>query len=175
MLTKLTFDQNITSDDSKKDNRVRIKSHSPKHKSGADFIQLINSWEKIVGKGYSDITIPLRISYKVLYIVTTHSSYSQQLSFNAQQILEKIIELHPAFQGNIKDIRFQVSPNFFLQKTKAREKFIKRKEKVKLPHKYSPEYRYLQEQATHIYADIEDVDLKEQLISLYIQSVFSKK
>ncbi len=175
MLTKLTF-KDFKLDDPKLDNSVRRKKKIKRTTDGAEFIELIQSWEKIVGPAYAKLTIPLKISYKILYILTPHSTYSEQLSFSTHLILQQINKITPAFSGKIKQIKFQVNPQFFQQKQQERsKKILKKEQKQNFPHRYSPQYLALKQQAENIYKDIEDQDIKKHLISLYIQSVFNKE
>ncbi len=169
MLTKLSFNKSFTNDQSRStDKKKKVFGDS------IDFIQLIKGWNDIIGTDFGKNTLPLKISYKTLYILTPHSTYSEQLSFTEHLIVKKIITKFPSFRNEIRKIRFQVNPNHFLQKTVEREKFILKKEKQIIPHRFSPEYKVLNKEGEEVYQDIDDLELKEQLISIYIQSRFAK-
>lgn len=168
MLTKLSFNKSFYKDQKKQ----------PKKRGGygdsLDFIQLIKGWHKVIGQDFANNTLPLKISFKTLYILTPHSTYSEQLSFTEHLIIQKIISQFPSFKDQIKKIRFQVNPNYFLEKRQEREKFALKKDKKIMPHRFSPEYKAMSAEGEEIYREIEDKELRDQLISIYIQSSFCK-
>ena len=176
MLTKIDFkDFDIDQEKQTRSKGYRKKRYHSGE--GADFIQLIKGWGQIIGKEFAANTIPLRISNKKLIILTPHITFSQQIIFNEQFILQKIKEKFPSFKNQIHQLRFKVNPNYFLQQSNTTiiQKNLKQPTVQTLPHKYSPEYKQWKKEGQQIYQSIEDNELREQLISLYIQSCFLTK
>lgn len=131
-----------------------------------DFIYLVQNWEDIVGAMLASNTIPLKIKNGQLIVLTRHAIFSQELGFMSPVILEKIAQRFPQFKNQVKKIKFVTSENYFnipVEKEVHKEKFIHR------PHAFSPQYQQKKLMAQKEFADIEDEELKELLISLYLQ------
>lgn len=138
-----------------------------------DFIHVVKNWEKIVGPKLAKNTAPVKIFNGQLIILTSHSLYSNELSFLNNIIIKKISENFPSLKGKIKKLSFQTANNYFKQKNNTIEEQIKQdlssNNKNKL-HPYSPEYQRLQSEAEEKFGHIEDNELKEIIKNLYIQS-----
>jgi len=81
-----------------------------------DFLELIRKWPEIVGDKMSVVTSPLRINQRSLIIVTSHSVYSQELSFLSETIKESIFKVLPELKGVIQKLNFQTQESFFKEK-----------------------------------------------------------
>lgn len=133
-----------------------------------DFIYLIQSWKDVVGQMLAQNTIPLKIQFGTLYIVTRHSIFSHELSFMTQIIIEKVENVFPKLKGHIKKIKFINSEKFFMKDEK--KKSLEKAPEEKKLHVFSPQYQKAKAQAQELFADIEDEELKEIFTSLYIQN-----
>jgi hypothetical protein len=143
---------------------------------GIDFLALIKEWPNIVGEKNALISIPLRNSNKILYILTQHPAHSQQLSFLEEIIKEKVIEKFPSLKKTVKSLKFVTNSAFFKEKEKAykiKETSNKKNTNKKLFHNYSPQVIKLKKQANEAFGNIEDQEVKERLISIFIQSGLS--
>ena len=58
-----------------------------------DFINLVERWPLIIGAPLAKVTSPLKIKSGSLIIVSTHSSYSQNISFLSEEIKLKIFSV----------------------------------------------------------------------------------
>jgi hypothetical protein len=159
--------------------RGKIYTSKKKSTGGAfDFLELIKAWEDIIGKNFAKKTIPLKHKGDTLTILTEHSSYSAQLKFLEQPLIEKISKRFESFQGKIKRINFQSNTTIFKEKIEALKKqnlsATKSVEDMPL-HPQSPEYHALKQQADKSFQGIEDDDLKDSLNSLFIQMKTKKK
>jgi len=135
-----------------------------------DFISLVQAWPQIIGQKLAEHTIPVKNSHKVLTILTSHSVFNDQLSYMGEELKNKIITYFPQLKGQLKEVRFQCNPLFFKQKKEAQIVVQKKSPPQKKLHPFSPEYKKLKQEALEALGEIEDLELKEQLISIYIQS-----
>jgi Dna[CI] antecedent, DciA len=137
---------------------------------GFDFLNLIRDWEKIVGSKLAKTTIPLNNQYGNLVVLTNHPAISQTLSFLEDDIKKNIFKEFPSLNGKINRIYYQTNSAFFEKKM---EEAIKRGHLAKgnenALHPYSPKYIKLKGDAESIFRDIDDDEIKNILISLYIQ------
>lgn len=155
------------------DNNFSTKNYSYKKSQNVDvfdFLDLVNHWHEIVGDRLKDSTIPLKLMNKSLTILTSHPVYAQQLSFMEKAIIMKIEKTFPQMLGHIAKIYFKADNAFFNKQVKE----VKTKENHRLEfkqkwHKHSPEYKKLEEEALKKLGDISDPELKEKLVSLFIQ------
>lgn len=131
-----------------------------------DFLELIKKWPDIVGVKLAAVTSPLKIKQGSLFVITKHSSYSQDLSFSAEMIKTEVFKHFPNLKPIIKKLAFQTQENFFEQK------LVKEQELAQIPrlHPQSPKYKILKQEAERLFSDVEDTELKETLISIFIQS-----
>ena len=135
-----------------------------------DFLSLIEKWPEIVGPRLAKHTLPLKNKNKTLVVLTNHAAFSQQLSFMEQALCQKVVEKFPALKGKVQRIQFQNNPHFFEEQKKlSGNKTSEKKASPKIIHKFSPEYKKLQGQASDLLSDIEDAELKETLTSLFLQ------
>ena len=151
-----------------------LNDKTPTQKSGSptatesifNFLNLVESWDTIVGTQMAQHTVPIKNVRKTLTIISDHPVYSQQLSFLQTQIIKKIIESFPSLQGQIKQIRFQTNSHFFRQKKITHEKNQKTPPQW---HRFSPEVIQLKKEIQEHLKDINDPELVRLLTSLYIQ------
>lgn len=147
-----------------------------------DFLSLIEKWETIVGPKLSKVTVPLKNQKKVLTVLTNHSAYSQSLSFMEDTLKKKILSTFPELRGKITKFNFIVSTEHF---DKQRNDILHRaqlhrvdKKEVKKNidyHPQSPQFKKLKALAEKEFNDLEEGEVKDRLISIYIQANFSKK
>lgn len=136
------------------------------------FVSLIQSWEKIVGSKLSKHTIPLKNQQKNLTILSDHPVYSQQLSFLQNPIKEKIFKNFPPLKNKISYLKFVVNESYFKQQLNTFKK--NKKESVHIPHAQSPEYKAVHNEASKAFKNFKNEEIKEKMISLYIQQHFNK-
>lgn len=138
---------------------------------GFDFLNLIKDWEKIVGPKLAKTTIPLNNQYGNLVVLTNHPAISQTLSFLEEDIKKNIFKEFPSLNGKIKHIYYQTNSSFFEKKM---DEAVKRghlgKALEATLHPYSPKYIKLKEEAEEIFQEIDDTEIKDILISIYIQN-----
>lgn len=134
-----------------------------------DFLALIRAWKEIAGAKLSEHTIPLKNQNGVLIVLSNHSAFANELSFMELPLKKKIIEKFPSLEKAILSIKFIVDSTHF---SKQYQQFITpiEKKKAQTLHPYSPEFRRLKKEAEELFADLEDPEIKEKMISLYIQS-----
>ena len=164
MLKKLS--QFIDSPSSSQNSFKKDKFHL--HES-FDFLALIRAWKDIAGSKLSEHTIPLKNQNGTLIILSNHSAFANELSYMELPLKKKIIEKFPNLEKSILSIKFIVDSTHFNQQY---SQFIEPMEKKKNQalHPYSPEFRKLKQEAEDIFGSMDDVELKESMISLYIQS-----
>jgi len=149
---------------------------SKKIEDGFNFLNLIRSWKQIAGEKFAEHTIPLKNQNGTLVILSNHSVFANELSYHELLLKQKIFVLFPELEKSIKNIKFIVDSTHF---DKQYEQFVtlpsKNKENIQqVFHKHSPEFKRLKKEADSMFAEIEDAELKEQMISLYIQSAAAK-
>lgn len=133
-----------------------------------DFLELIKKWPKIVGEKMCQVTSPLKIKQDSLFIVTKHSIYSQELSFLSEEIKKEIFKVLPELKPVIKKLSFQTQESFFQQR-----EIQGQKEALNAPpklHPQSPKYKLLKLEAERLFSGVDDPELKEVMISIFIQS-----
>ena len=131
-----------------------------------DFLDLIEKWPEIVGSALSKVTSPLKIKGDSLIIVSKHSSYSQNISFLSEEIRNNIFKLFPNLKNVVKKLNFQTQESFF---SRSEESHVEKKTDSKL-HPQNPKFKVLKIEAERLFKDIEDSELKNLLVSIYIQS-----
>lgn len=155
-----------------KDNNFETKNYSHKKPTADvfDFIDLVNGWGNIVGDRLKESTIPLKLMNKSLTVLTSHPVFAQQLSFMEKIIIQKIEKNFPQMFGQIFKIYFKADNAFFNKQVKeTTRKEVSRQEFKQKWHKHSPEYKALEEQALALVGEVSDPELKEHLVSLFIQ------
>ncbi|MBC7713292.1 MAG: DUF721 domain-containing protein [Rhizobacter sp.] len=153
---------------------------SSKHEAGKsaqlsdsfDFISLIKAWKEIAGDKLSEHTIPLKNQNGTLMVLSNHSAFANELSYMELPLKKKIFARFPNLEKSILNIKFIVDSTHF---SKQYAQFVAPTEKIKkknenLLHPYSPEFRRLKKEAEEMFIDIDDLEIKEKMISLYIQS-----
>jgi hypothetical protein len=138
------------------------------NKGSFDFIQLINKWDKIVGDFLAEKTRPLKIKNGVLYILTNHPSFSQHLSFISDEIIQKVVTYYPSLRQSINKIYFKNSTEQQFKKIKESQETTKSNDSQN--HKYNPDYKIKYKNAYLKFKNVEDDEIKEMLISIYIQN-----
>lgn len=131
-----------------------------------DFLELVKKWTDIIGPALSQVTSPLKIKGDSLIIVSKHASYSQNISFLSEDLKKKIFDLFPELKPIIKKLNFQTQEAFFNQKMEQEE----RKVAIQKLHPQDPKFKILKAEADRLFSDVPDPELKELLISLFIQS-----
>lgn len=155
------------------DNSLKKEKSSSSKKSvreSFDFLALIRAWKEIAGAKLSEHTIPLKNQNGTLIILSNHSAFANELSYMELPLKKKIFEKFPTLEKAIVSIKFIVDTTHFAHQY---QQFIAPVEKKKNQglHPYSPEFRRLKKEAEELFLDLEDSELKEKMISLYIQSI----
>lgn len=147
-----------------------------------NFLALIHKWPDIVGPKLSKVTIPLKNNNNTLTILTEHPAYSQSLSFLEQTLKKKIYSTFPQLKDKIDRFYFKVSTEHFVQE---RERLITRSQMwsrdrddqppgdhavQKRIHKHNPKVKQLREEASKHFSHIQDEELRDSMISLFIQT-----
>jgi hypothetical protein len=132
-----------------------------------DFLDLIKKWPEIVGAKLALVTSPLKIRQDSLFIMTKHSSYSQELSFLSETIKVEVFKHFPNLRPIIKKLAFQTHESYFESKPRGEDVLLKGMSKL---HPQSPQYKLLKIEAERLFKDIEDTELRSVLISLFIQA-----
>ena len=147
-----------------------FKKDKSSMKESFDFMALIRAWKDIAGAKLSEHTIPLKNQNGTLIILSNHSAFANELSYMELPLKKKIVEKFPTLEKSILSIKFIVDTTHF---AKQYEQFIApiEKKKVQALHPYSPEFRRLKKEAEEMFLDIIDTEVKERMISLYIQSL----
>ncbi len=141
-----------------------------KYQDSFDFLMLIQSWEDIIGPGLSKHTYPLKIQNGSLTIMTKHPTYSQELSFLSEDIKKKIFSIYPNLKKHIERLNFKHSSHFFENIDLVEHNLKEHKEQRKTEeHKFNPKFRELHQRASQEFSHIEDPEIKELMISLFIQ------
>jgi hypothetical protein len=133
-----------------------------------DFLDLVTKWPEIIGPALSKVTSPLKIKGDSLIIMSKHASYSQNISFLSEEIKQKIFVLFPQLKPVIKKLNFQTQESFF-NEVKAAEELTAKTAPPKF-HPQDPRFKLLKMEAERIFADVADPELKQILISIFIQS-----
>ena len=135
-----------------------------------DFLKLIERWPEIVGEKLSKHTIPLKNQNKTLTVLSNHSAFSEQLKFMEEPIKEKIFTAFPSLKGSIHRIIFQTNPSFFQKKKTVVDEKKKEIQRVKQAlHPESPYFKKYRLEALDYFKQIDNPELKEELVSLYVQ------
>lgn len=139
-------------------------------KESFDFLALIRAWKDIAGAKLSEHTIPLKNQNGTLIILSNHSAFANELSYMELPLKKKIFEKFPTLEKSISSIKFIVDSTHFSQQY---NQFIApvEKKKAQVMHPFSPEFRKLKKEAEELFSDLEDAELKEKMISIYIQSI----
>jgi hypothetical protein len=87
---------------------------------------------------------------------------------------DKITSSFPQL-GIIKALKFYVNPNVFMEKEKLVATVVKKKDAAKSWHPFSPEYRRFRQEAESQYSFVDDIEMKEALISLYLQLQYANQ
>ena len=141
-----------------------------------DFLSLTRRWEEIVGKNLARMTIPLKNQGKCLVILSNHPTFSQQLSFMQRELIDKIVSTFPELKGKIEKVSFQVNEAFFQEKQKQFAHILKKKpHHLQSFHPQSPEYKKYAKEAAEIFGSIENEEIRNSMISLYIQLHITQK
>ncbi|MBL6990832.1 MAG: DUF721 domain-containing protein [Bacteriovoracaceae bacterium] len=156
-----------------KGDRVVVK-HEAHVDTFFDFLSLVKIWPKIVGDRSAKYTVPLKIQNGVLYVLTNHSAFSFSLNSMQEAVKNNIFKEFPNLKKQIKKIYFQVNSAYFEQSQQRiiKEKSIEESKKASALHPYSPTYRKLKKEALELLenSEVEDLETRELLISIYIQS-----
>lgn len=132
-----------------------------------DFLDLVTKWPEIIGPAMAKVTSPLKIKGDSLIIMSKHASYSQNISFLSEEIKQKIFVQFPELKSVIKKLNFQTQESYFNEV--AEEQNPAKPAPAKF-HPQDPKFRLLKAEAERIFSDVSDPELKQILISIFIQS-----
>lgn len=169
MLKKLSTFIDSPSSTKISDNSLK-KGKSAAIKDSFDFLALIKAWKDIAGAKLAEHTIPLKNQNGTLVILSNHSAFANVLSYMELELKKKIFEKFPMLEKSILSIKFIVDTTHFSQQY---QQFITPMEKKKgqALHPHSPEFKKLKKEAEELFLDLEDAEIKEKMISIYIQSI----
>lgn len=153
--------------DQKKRIKRKNRGYYSRQNGCFDFIQLINTWEEIVGKLLAKNSIPRKIHNGTLYIITKHPVFTQELTMMGPEIIRKISEHIPYLKDKLKKVKFTNADYSFEEFTKEDKNMDQKKLDAK-NHPYSPHFKSKQLQAQKLFDDIDDPELKEILTGLYM-------
>ena len=135
-----------------------------------DFLSLIRRWEEIVGSHLARVTIPLKNRDKCLVVLSDHPVFSQQLSFMQNDLIKKIVSVFPELKGKIERITFQINEAFFREKQHQFSRILKKEpHHPQTLHPQSPEYKKYAKEAMELFKSIENEEMRDSMVSLYIQ------
>lgn len=157
----------------------KYKEDTGKHAQIADsfdFLSLIKAWKEIAGDKLSEHTIPLKNQNGTLIVLSNHSAFANELSFMELPLKKKIFSKFPNLEKSILNIKFIVDSTHF---DRQYNQFIAPTEKQKKQndnklHPHSPLFKKLKKEAEEFFSNIEDQEIREKMISLYIQSASAK-
>ena len=157
-----------------KDSRSTYRDSAPKRraqfpKDTFDFLSLLEKWPDIIGERWSKHTIPLKLKFKTLTILTNHSAFSQELSFMSEILKQKIVQEFPNLKSSLNKVQFQVNSAFFEEEREKAEKQQAKHRPENNIHPYSPLYKKLKKEAGDYFEQIEEGEIKEILTSIFIQ------
>lgn len=133
-----------------------------------DFLDLVTKWPEIIGPAMAKVTSPLKIKGDSLIIMSKHASYSQNISFLSEEIKQKIFIIFPELKSVIKKLNFQTQESYFNEQVQKTE--VVKKAEPKKFHPQDPKYKLMKMEAERLFADVQDPELKEIMISIFIQS-----
>lgn len=153
-------------------NNRETSSKSAQIADSFDFISLIKAWKEIAGDKLSEHTIPLKNQNGTLIVLSNHSAFANELSFMEIPLKKKIFAKFPSLEKSIVTIKFIVDSTHF---DRQYSQFIEPTEKQKKQnenklHPHSPEFKRLKRDAEEFFKEIEDEEIRQKMISLYIQS-----
>ncbi len=135
-----------------------------------DFLALIHSWPEIAGAKLSEHTIPLKNQNGTLMILSNHSAFANELSFMELPLKKKIFQKFPNLSNSIFSLKFIVDSTHFDEQLKRFTLPAKLNKENNTLHPHSPEFKLLKKEAIIFFENISDEELKEKMISLYIQA-----
>lgn len=165
MLKKLsTFIDNKTS------NIPASEYKNSKSSDSFDFLALIRFWPEIAGAKLSEHTIPLKNQNGTLLILSNHSAFANELSYMELPLKKNIFKKFPSLANSISSLKFIVDTTHFEEQYKHFAVATKEKKEANVLHPHSPEFKKLKKEAIVFFDQIVDEELKEKMISLYIQA-----
>lgn len=175
MLKKLSLflDSSSRQDQNRNDFDSGNNGQNKSIKANFDFIHLIQNWQKIAGNKLAEHTIPLKNQNGTLIVLSNHSAFASEMKFMEGPLKKKIFEQFPNLENQIKTINFIVdSTHFQTQKNNFSLDSNPKLKKTFIPHPYSPEYKKSLKEAQELFSNIEDAEMKETFVSIYIQNKF---
>jgi len=167
MFKKVKFDQLDYKDlDSLPDTQLRKENLKEFYKT-FDFLNLIKKWPEIVGPKLQNVTIPMKLSQGRLTVVTKHGAYSQELSYVSEILKKEIFKFFPELKPHLSQITYVTNEQLFKL---SHEQHIAQKNLSEQLHPQSPQYKLLRSKAEKIFSQ-EEPEIREKLISIYIQSM----
>jgi hypothetical protein len=150
-------------DSENKEYESRQRSSYFNDKSSFDFISLIETWPELVGKLLGENSVPIKIQTPFLIILTKHPIFSQELKHLEVTIIKKVTEKYPLLENKISKIKYIVNETFFNIK---KETIIPKKENKF--HPFDPKFINAKNEAEIEFSNVEDPELKDLFINIYI-------
>ena len=155
---------------SKEKNYLRFSKEENRKEEAFLFVDLIQNWDKVIGKSFAKFTIPLKIQDSCLIILCSHPALSEQLKAMQWNIKKKIDKAYPKLRGEYEKLGFKTNAELFKKgKIQAQIKQATPKNSPPL-HPQSPEYKALMSKAKEISEEISDEEMKKSFESLFVQS-----
>jgi len=139
-----------------------------------DFLSLMTKWGEIVGEKLVDHTFPLKNKNKILYILTDHPAYAEQLSFMGEVLKQKIFSVFPSLRSEIKELKFEQCERKVFEELRPKiieEQSSEDKLAITTLHPQSPLYKKSMLEAEELFVLIKDEELKKMLTSIYLQNI----
>ncbi len=149
--------------------QAKKSSFHPKKFEAFDFLSLVQNWPKIVGPYLSQHTIPLKNDRQTLTILSNHPTVAQEMSLLEEALKENILKYFPDLRGFVKRLKFLVNSEHFERQKLLVINSPTAKKVSKQIHPQSPIYKRMKKEAEKLIDTIEDEEMKDLLISLYIQ------
>lgn len=169
ILNRYNDEEEVYTTDEKYRQKRKNKGYFTRGQGTFSFINLIKAWEEIVGKLLADNSIPLRIRQGTLYISTKHQIFAQEMGFMNEEIIQKIHASFPELKNLISKIKY-INNEFTLQDFNhpiTKENTTPKRAKL---HPYSPEFKKRMYEASQLFQDIEDEEVKQALMKYYLSS-----
>jgi hypothetical protein len=156
--------------DSKTNNIQGNEYKNSRSSDSFDFLALIRSWPEIAGAKLSEHTIPLKNQNGTLLILSNHSAFANELSFMELPLKKKIFLKFPSLTNSIFSLKFVVDTTHFEEQYKRFATPSKEIKEQNMLHPHSPEFKKLKKEAQVFFDQVTDDELKDKMISLYIQT-----
>jgi len=140
-----------------------------------DFLNLVYSWQAIVGERMAKFSIPLKLVRGTLTILCNHPAFAEQLAFVEGPLINQIQNHFPALKGKIKSLRFFNNAELFAKefKTKIESNDAHNGVHEKI-HQFSPNYKKIKQEASDALGELKDPEFQGLFASILAQCLNNK-